>query len=270
MDSSGDLVGIFGGSGFYRFLDGVEEVAVDTPYGPPSARIRIGDIEGRRVAFMPRHGDDHQLPAHRVNYRANLWALRHLGVRQVLGPCAVGSLRASLTPGTMVVPDQYVDRTWGREHTVYDEAPVVHVSPADPYCPVGRATILAIGKDVVAGGTMVVINGPRFSTRAESVWHASQGWSLVGMTGQPEAGIARELALCYTPIAMVTDHDAGIEGVKAVTHAEVLKIFASNLDRLKDLLHRSIKALPGPEPDDTASCSCRRALDGLELPSPLP
>jgi 5'-methylthioadenosine phosphorylase len=184
----------------------------------------------------------------------------------------VGSLRSELGPGTFVVPDQVVDRTWGRGHTVYDEdGPVVHVGFADPYCPRGRETVLGAGEgELVDGGTLVVINGPRFSTRAESVWHASQGWSLVGMTGQPEAGIARELALCYTPIAMVTDHDAGIEGVEAVTHAEVLKIFASNLDRLKDLLHRSIEALPGPEPDDTASCSCRRALDGLELPSPLP
>jgi 5'-methylthioadenosine phosphorylase len=249
-----------------------ERVAVETPFGAPSAEVAVGEVAGRRVAFLPRHGERHQFAPHRVNYRANLWALRSVGVRQVIAPSAVGSLRPELGPGTFVVPDQVVDRTWGRGHTVYDgEGPVVHVGFADPYCPRGRETVLgAGGGDLIDGGTLVVINGPRFSTRAESVWHASQGWSLVGMTGQPEAGIARELALCYTPIAMVTDHDAGIERVEAVTHAEVLKVFASNIDSLKELLHHSIEALPVPEPDDTATCSCRRVLDGLELPFALP
>ena len=224
------------------------------------------------MAFLPRHGERHQWPPHRVNYRANLWALRSLGVRQVLAPCAVGSLKPELGPGTFVVPDQVVDRTWGRAHTLYDgEGPVVHVAFAEPYCPTGRRVALAEGEgSLVDGGTLVVVNGPRFSSRAESVWHASQGWSLVGMTGQPEAAIARELALCYTAIAMVTDHDAGIEGVEAVTHAEVLRIFSSNIDRLKELLLRTVAALPDPEPDDTASCTCRRALDGLTLPFALP
>jgi 5'-methylthioadenosine phosphorylase len=181
-------------------------------------------------------------------------------------------MRPELGPGTFVVPDQVVDWTWGRAHTLYDgEGPVVHVAFAEPYCPTGRRVALAEGEgSLVDGGTLVVVNGPRFSSRAESVWHASQGWSLVGMTGQPEAAIARELALCYTAIAMVTDHDAGIEGVEAVTHAEVLRIFSSNIDRLKELLLRTVAALPDPEPDDTASCTCRRALDGLTLPFALP
>lgn len=268
-------IGIIGGSGFYAFLDNPEQVAVETPFGEPSALVSIGDVDGRRVAFLPRHGAQHQFPPHRVNYRANLWALRSVGVRQVLAPCAVGSLKPELGPGTFVVPDQLVDRTWGRAHTVYDaEGPVVHVSFADPYCPRGRSTILSCADaesgELTDGGTLVVINGPRFSSRAESAWHASQGWSLVGMTGAPEAAIARELALCYSSIAMVTDHDAGVEGGDAVTHAEVLKIFAGNIDRLRSLLRKVIAAMPAPEPDATASCACRRALDGIELPFILP
>ncbi|WP_020387472.1 S-methyl-5'-thioadenosine phosphorylase [Kribbella catacumbae] len=254
-------IGVIGGSGFYSFLSGARPVEVETPYGLPSEPPLVGEVNGREVAFIPRHGADHRFPPHRVNYRANLWALRHLGVRQVLGPCAVGSLRASLTPGTMLVPDQYVDRTWGREHTVYDEAPVVHVSPADPYCAVGRSTVLAVGKDVVADGTMVVINGPRFSTRAESQWYAAQGWSVVGMTGAPEASIARELALCYTSIAVVTDHDAGVAVGEGVTQEEVFAVFERSIGRLKDLLTEAIGQLPKPEAD----CTCRHALDGMDL-----
>ncbi|NEA30306.1 S-methyl-5'-thioadenosine phosphorylase [Streptomyces sp. SID13031] len=262
-------IGVIGGSGFYSFLTGARPVEVETPFGPPSQPPVVGLVNGREVAFIPRHGADHRLPPHRVNYRANLWALRHLGVRQVLGPCAVGSLRASLTPGTMLVPDQYVDRTWGREHTVYDglgggsgvAAPVVHVSVADPYCAAGRAAVLAAGNgSVVAEGTMVVINGPRFSTRAESRWHAAQGWSVVGMTGAPEASLARELALCYTSVAVVTDHDAGVEAGGGVTQAEVFEVFGRSIERLKGLLTEVIGQLPKPDED----CSCRHALDGTD------
>ena len=259
-------IGVIGGSGFYSFLSGARVVDVTTPFGPPSEPPVVGEVNGREVAFIPRHGADHRFPPHRVNYRANLWALRKLGVRQVLGLCAAGSLEPELTPGTFVVPDQFVDRTWGREHTVYDAAPVVHVSPADPYCATGRAAVLAVGNGlgdgagggVVDGGTMVVINGPRFSTRAESRWHAAQGWSLVGMTGAPEASIARELALCYTSVAVVTDHDAGVDAGDGVTHAEVLEVFGRSIDRLKGLLTEVIGQLPKPDAD----CACRHALDG--------
>lgn len=268
-------IGIIGGSGFYSFLDDPERVEVDTPFGAPSAALAIGEVDGRRVAFLPRHGEQHQFPPHRVNYRANLWALREVGVRQVLAPCAVGSLKPELGPGTFVVPDQVVDRTWGRGHTVYEATgPVVHVSFADPYCPRGRETVMrcadAANGPVVDRGTMVVINGPRFSSRAESQWHAAAGWSVVGMTGVPEASIARELAMCFTSVAMVTDHDAGVEGGSSVTHAEVLKIFAGNIERLKALLHKVIGALPETESDAAATCSCRRVLDGMPLPIELP
>ena len=264
-------IGIIGGSGFYSYLDGPDLVEIDTPFGKPSAPLAVGQLAGRSVAFLPRHGRQHEYPPHRVNYRANLWALRSVGVRQVLAPCAVGSLRPELGPGSVVVPDQVVDRTWGRAHTVYDRVgPVVHVSFGDPYCPRGRQTVIEAGDDVVAGGTLVVINGPRFSSRAESAWHAAQGWSLVGMTGQPEAGIARELALCYTCVALVTDHDAGVAAGEAVTHREVLTMFAGNIDRLKNLLGAVVAELPPDETDKEAGCSCRRALDGLALPFDLP
>lgn len=267
MTSKGAEIGVIGGSGFYSFLPGARVVEIDTPFGPPSEPPVVGEIAGRRVAFIPRHGADHRFAPHRVNYRANVWALRALGVRQVLAPCAVGSLRPELTPGTIVVPDQLVDRTWGRAHTVYDEeSPVVHVSPADPYCPRGRRTVVAQGKGLRDGGTMVVINGPRFSTRAESQWHAAQGWSLVGMTGAPEATIARELALCYTSVAVVTDHDAGVFVGEGVTHAEVLAQFGKSIETLKDLLAKVIAKLPGIESD----CTCRHSLDGLPLPFELP
>ena len=254
-------IGVIGGSGFYSFLSDARPVEVRTPFGRPSEPPVVGQVNGREVAFIPRHGADHRFPPHRVNYRANLWALRELGVRQVLGPCAVGSLRPELTAGTFVVPDQFVDRTWGREHTLYDgvAAPVVHVSPADPYCAVGRQTVIAAGNDeVVPAGSMVVINGPRFSTRAESRWHADQGWSIVGMTGAPEASIARELALCYTSVAVVTDHDAGIQTGDGVTQAEVFAVFGRSIERLKDLLTEVIGQLPKADTD----CPCRHSLDG--------
>lgn len=268
-------IGIIGGSGFYTFLDEPERVAVETPFGAPSADLAIGEVAGRRVAFLPRHGEQHQHPPHRVNYRANLWALRSVGVRQVLGPCAVGSLREEYGPGTLVLPDQVIDRTWGRAHTVYDsEGPVVHVGFADPYCPRGRQVVLdSTGADTgvpIDGGTLVVVNGPRFSTRAESHWHTAMGGTVIGMTGMPEASIARELALCYTTVAVITDHDAGIDQASAVSHAEVLKIFGENIDRLKLLLRRVIERLPAAEPDAEATCPCRRALDGLPLPFELP
>lgn len=252
-------IGVIGGSGFYSFLSDAQPFEVETPFGPPSELPVVGTLNGREVAFIPRHGADHRFPPHRVNYRANLWALRELGVRQVLGPCAVGSLKPELVPGTFVVPDQYVDRTWGRAHTVYDEAPVVHTSAADPYCPNGRATVIATG-NVVPEGTMVVINGPRFSTRAESQWHAAQGWSVVGMTGAPEASIARELALCYTSIAVVTDHDAGIKHGEGVTQAEVFAVFSRSIERLQNLLTEVIGQLPKPDQD----CVCRHSLDGTD------
>lgn len=264
-------IGIIGGSGFYSFAEDAEPINVFTPYGLPTGQITIGTVSGRRVAFVARHGPKHEYPPHLVNYRANLWALRSLGVRQVLAPYAVGSLRPDLAPGTIVVPDQLVDRTWGRAHTLFDQvAAVAHVSFADPYCPRGRSALLQADATLTDGGTLVVVNGPRFSSRAESAWHAAQGWSLVNMTAQPEASLARELAVCYTGLAMVTDLDAGVEGGSAVSHTEVLAIFEANLARVKHLLREAIALLPPAESDEQTTCPCRHALDGLNLPFELP
>jgi 5'-methylthioadenosine phosphorylase len=262
-------IGVIGGSGLYEFLSPADEVTVETPFGPPSDRIVIGEVAGRKVAFLPRHGRDHQFPPHRIPYRANLWALRSLGVRQVLAPSAVGSLTSSYGPGTLAIPDQLVDRTKGRAQTFYDEGGAVHVPFADPYCPRGRATAISAARAsgwVPAGsGTLVVIDGPRFSSRAESRWYAAQGWTLIGMTGSPEAALARELALCYTTIALVTDTDAGVEEGEGVTHAEVFRVFAENISRLRGLLMQTIEELPAER-----DCPCPLALDGIRLPFPLP
>ena len=256
-------IGVIGGSGLYAFLDNVTEVAADTPYGPPSDPIVIGEVAGRSVAFLPRHGRNHQYPPHQINYRANVWALRSLGVRQVLGPCAVGGLRPEYGPGTLVVPDQIVDRTSGRPQTFYDGPHTVHVSFADPYCPAGRTAAISsassAGWSPVETGALVVVEGPRFSTRAESQWYQAQGWSIIGMTGHPEAVLARELALCYTAIALVTDLDAGVETGEGVTQEEVFRVFRENVDRLRKLLFEVIAALPRRR-----DCPCPHMLDGLE------
>ncbi|MFC5174084.1 S-methyl-5'-thioadenosine phosphorylase [Streptomyces mutomycini] len=272
-------IGVIGGSGFYSFLEDVTEIQVDTPYGAPSDSLFLGELAGRRVAFLPRHGRGHHLPPHRINYRANLWALRSVGVRQVLGPCAVGGLRPEYGPGTLLVPDQMVDRTKARTQTFYDGEPladgtrpnVVHLGFADPYCPQGRKAALgaARGRDwePVDGGTLVVVEGPRFSTRAESRWHEAMGWSVVGMTGHPEAVLARELNLCYTTLTLVTDLDAGAEAGEGVSHAEVLEVFAANVDRLRSVLFDAVAALPKSEDRD---CVCAHALDGTDTGIELP
>ena len=262
-------IGVIGGSGFYEFVEPVDEVTVETPFGLPSDPIVIGDVAGEHVAFLPRHGRDHRFPPHRIPYRANLWALRSLGVRQILAPTAVGSLTAAHGPGTLIIPDQLVDRTSGRAQTFYDETQAVHVPFADPYCPVGRGQAIAAarasGWDLADSGTLVVIEGPRFSTRAESLWYAAQGWTLVGMTGHPEAVLARELALCYTPIALVTDTDAGIEEGEGVTQDEVFRVFGRNVARLRELVMTVIKDLPAER-----DCPCPHVLDGVTLPFDLP
>jgi 5'-methylthioadenosine phosphorylase len=273
-------IGVIGGSGFYSFLEDVTEVEVETPYGVPSDSLFLGEISGHRVAFLPRHGRAHHLPPHRINYRANLWALRSVGVTQVLAPCAVGGLRPEYGPGTLLVPDQMVDRTKSREQTYFDGYPlpdgslpkVVHVSLADPYCPNGRKAALAAARgrawEPVDGGTLVVIEGPRFSTRAESQWHAAMGWSVVGMTGHPEAALARELGLCYTAVTLVTDLDAGAEAGEGVSQEEVLEVFAANVDRLRTVLFDTVAELP--RASELPGCRCSDALDGLDTGITLP
>lgn len=246
------MIGVIGGSGFYSLLDEPQRRSVDTPYGTPSEAITLGMLAGRQVAFVPRHGVDHRFPPHLVPYRANLWALRSVGVRQVVALSAVGSLTTALPTGTLVIPDQVVDRTSARAQTFFD-APtgVGHASFADPYCPRGRASAVAAG-GAHDGGTLVVINGPRFSSRAESLEFQSHGWSIIGMTGMPEASLARELGLCYTSLSLVTDLDAGVEAGEGVTHAEVLATFAANLPKLRELLVATLERLP----ESQADCPC--------------
>jgi len=244
-------IGIIGGSGFYELLDEATEHEVDTPFGAPSDVVVTGTFAGREVAFLPRHGREHHLPPHRVPYRANVWALRELGVTRVVAPCAVGSLRTDLDTGTFVVLDQFVDRTRMREQTLYEGPDVQHVAMADPYCPrlrdVAIAALEAGDHPHEPTGTIVVIEGPRFSTRAESRWYARQGWDVIGMTQVPEIPLLREAGLCATGIAMVTDHDAGLEGhpdVAPVTHEAVMEVFAANVERLRTLLHHLVATVP--------------------------
>jgi 5'-methylthioadenosine phosphorylase len=262
-------IGVIGGSGFYELLSEAEEVRVDTPFGEPSDALTLGTAGGRRVAFLPRHGRGHRFPAHKINYRANIWALRSVGVRQILAPCAAGSLRRDLRPGSVVVPDQLVDRTGGRVQTFYDEG-AVHVSFADPYYEQGRSALLkasaVTGSEAVDGGTMVVVEGPRFSTRAESRWYASHGWSLVNMTGHPEAVLARELGLCYASVALVTDLDAGIGPEDGVSQEDVFALFAQNVVRLRRIVLQAVRFLP----EGVQGLPCAGAVQGMALPFELP
>jgi 5'-methylthioadenosine phosphorylase len=251
-------VGVFGGSGLYSLLDDVEEVALDTPYGPPSAPVTIGEVAGRRVAFLPRHGLGHTLPPHKVPYRANAWALRELGVRAVFGPCASGSLQPDIHPGEFVVVDQIIDRTSGRPSTFHDGpgspegmAPVDHVSFADPYDADLRKVAVeacrAEGVTVHDGGTVVVIEGPRFSTRAESRWYAAQGWHVINMTQMPEAVLATEAGVPYSAIALITDYDVGLEGVPGVEPVTMEEVFATlerNAEVVRRVLFKAVELLP--------------------------
>lgn len=256
------MIGIIGGSGFYSFLEEVEEVELDTPYGRPSAPIALGEVDGTRVAFLPRHGRKHELPPGRINYRANIWALREVGVRRILGPNASGALRADLTLGDFVVCDQFVDRTKTRADSFYEGPETTHVSAADPYCPELRVLVVAtareLGIPVRDGGTVVTIEGPRFSTRAESHWFAAMGWDVVNMTAYPEGQLARELELCYANISMVTDHDVGVEDTEPVSQEEVARVFAQNNERLKQLLHAVIPRI-GPQPRDVCATALEQA-----------
>jgi 5'-methylthioadenosine phosphorylase len=266
VDSRADI-GVFGGSGFYRFFRDAEEMKVDTPYGAPSDKIAIATVSGKRVAFLARHGRDHSHPAHAVNYRANVYAMMQLGVHEILAPCACGSLQPNIHPGDFVIVDQFVDRTRGRKDTFFDGPVTHHIGAADPYCP--RLRRLAIeraqarGINVHTSGTMVVIQGPRFSTRAESHWFTQMGWHVVGMTQYPEAILAKELGICYAGIALVTDYDVGVAGDinrPPVAIEEVLRVMSDNNDRVQGLILDMIPHLAGPR-----DCSCEADAEAAVL-----
>ncbi|MDQ3986500.1 MAG: S-methyl-5'-thioadenosine phosphorylase [Actinomycetota bacterium] len=257
-------IGIFGGSGFYSFLDEIEEVRVDTPYGEPSAPLAIGKIGAETVAFLPRHGVKHQFPPHKINYRANVWALKEAGVERIVGPCAAGSLKRDVRPGEFVVCDQLVDRTTGRPDTFYDGPITTHVSFADPYCPELREAAIKAAHDegiaVHERGTVVTVQGPRFSTRSESKWFQDAGWEVINMTQYPEAYLARELEMCYVNVSLITDYDVGLEGQEAVSHEEVIRVFNENNARLRQLLFSIVPMIPAER-----SCPCGTALTGARL-----
>ncbi len=260
-DEASDLgaeVGVFGGSGFYEFLDDATDIELGTPYGPPASTVRVGTLAGRRVAFMARHGRHHDYVAHRVPFRANVWAMASLGVRSIVAPCSVGSLQPDLHPGELVVIDQLVDRTTGRHDTFHDvgsaddmpgsDGPVHHQSFAEPYDASVRRALVDAGEAVDSrvhdGGTMVVINGPRFSTRAESIWFRQMGWHVVNMTGYPEAVLAAEANIAYGAVALVTDYDAGVDGHEPVTMDAVFAVMRRNIATVQQLIAAAVPALP--------------------------
>jgi len=254
-------IGVFGGSGFYSLLDDVREIKVDTPYGPPSDSFFLATVADRRVAFLPRHGRRHSIPPHAINYRANVWAMRSLGVKAVISPCAAGSLQLAVKPGDFVVCDQFVDRTRTRPHTFYDGPVVTHLSSAETYDPVLRRlaieTIRDHGIPLHERGTVVIIEGPRFSTKAESKWFSDAGWEVINMTQYPEAWLCRELGMAVVNISLITDYDAGVhEGTEAVDAQSVLEVFAQNAERIQKV----VLDLIGRFPTDLDALGARAAL----------
>ena len=283
-------IGVFGGSGFYDLLENPQAVEIETPFGKPSDKVMIGKIEGRRVAFIPRHGSSHKLPPHKIPYKANLWLMKKMGVKRIISPAAVGSLNSLVKPGDFVIADQFVNWTRSRQDTFYHGAGeleqagssqetganlkrtganvikksnrVAHFSLADPYCKELKKLAIKCSKDLKINyhqtGTVVVIDGPRFSSRAESKFFSSQGWDIINMTIYPEVALARELGMCYVNIGLVTDYDTGLEGsnIKPVNIKEVFKIFNKNNKLVKELIFRMIKNMP-----KEFKCDCDKFLD---------
>ena len=263
-------IGIFGGSGFYSLLKSASSYAVHTPYGGSSDRYTVGELNGVPVVFLPRHGRHHQYPPHRINYRANVWGMHEFGVERIISPGACGSLQKEIPPGDFVLCDQFVDRTSRQDGTFYDGPAAVHISCSEPYCPAMRAICAeTAGRLQIPchnGGTAVIINGPRFSTRAESKWYHSQGWDVINMTQYPEVVLARELGMCYLNVSLVTDWDVWIadeEGVKSVTADVVGRVFKENNERMLLLLKEMVPALAGD-----LACDCSSMLDEATI-SPL-
>lgn len=260
-------IGVFGGSGFYSLFNKAEEVKIETPLGKPADKITIGEIAGRKVAFLPRHGKNHQFAPHAIPYRANLWAFKEIGVQRVIAPCAAGSLQPHIQPGDFVICDQFVDRTKGRAETFYHGPKIAHISCAEPYCPQLRELAISCCKDLLIPahekGDVVVIEGPRFSTRAESYWYQKSGFEVINMTQYPEVVLARELEMCYMNISLITDYDAGLigqENIKPVEAKAVIEIFHKNIARVKELIFAIIEKMPVER-----SCQCGLALQGAEL-----
>lgn len=262
-------VGVIGGSGFYELLENAREVVIDTPFGRPSDSYFLGEIDGVRVAFLPRHARGHRILPGEVNYRANIWGMKALGVHYVLSASAVGSLREELKPLDVVVPDQLFDRTKARPSTFFGEGVVVHMGFADPFCPYASKAIVDAGNTVGAtvheGGTYVCIEGPQFSTRAESNVYRQLGFDIIGMTNLQEAKLAREAELCYATMAMVTDYDVWYEGEDDVTLETVLENVRRNVETAQAIVRRTVGAL-----DHERDCTCRHAVESaINTPAEL-
>ncbi|MFQ3548710.1 MAG: S-methyl-5'-thioadenosine phosphorylase [Armatimonadota bacterium] len=255
-------IGVFGGSGFYSLMEDFEEIKVETPYGSPSDMLAVGTLAGKKVAFLPRHGKNHQLPPHMINYRANIYAFKQLGCNRIIASSCVGSLQKDIKPGDFVIPDQFIDRTKNRIDTFYDGPYATHVSSAEVFCPSLRNYAEKVGSSLGItmhnGGTCVTIQGPRFSSKAESKWFTREGWHIVSMTQYPECILAFEKELCYVNISLVTDYDAGIvaeDGTEPVSADEVVRVLKSNTERVKKLIFEMIKNMP-----DARDCECMNAL----------
>ena len=262
-------VGVIGGSGFYELLDNAREVTLETPFGAPSDSYFLGEIGGVPVAFLPRHARGHRILPGEVNYRANIWGMKALGVHSVLSASAVGSLREELKPLDVVVPDQLFDRTKARPSTFFGNGVVVHMGFADPFCPYLSGLIVehgrAAGATVHNGGTYVCIEGPQFSTRAESNVYRQLGFDVIGMTNLQEAKLAREAELCYATMAMVTDYDVWYEGEEDVTLEQVLANVQRNVETAQAIVRRVVVALDGGR-----DCACRHAVENaINTPAEL-
>ena len=259
-------IAIIGGTGFYELLSGAEEMKLDTPYGQPSAPISVGRIADKQVAFLPRHGRKHEYLPHEIPYRANIWALRELGIRQIVGFNTVGSLRPDYRLGDLVLCDQFIERTWGRPDTFFGEGKGAHLSPADPFCPRLRELARSALSDglgaVHSTATVVVAQGPRFETRAESEWLRKMGWHVLNMTIYPEVVLARELELCYMNISYVTNYDIATsealdrDSESVVSHHAVVRAFTGGSDRVFETVRRTVAAFPDVRPD----CTCASAM----------
>ncbi|MCL5102403.1 MAG: S-methyl-5'-thioadenosine phosphorylase [Candidatus Marsarchaeota archaeon] len=259
--------GVIGGSGLYSLFENPEELDIDTEYGKPSDKVSIGTINGRSVAFVPRHGRNHTIPPHMINYRANLSAFASLGVQRVISITAVGSLRMDFVPGDFAIPTQFINMTSGRKDTYFDGEPVTHVSTAFPYCPEMHKAAVRVGDyDNIKyheNATIMVINGPRFSTMAESKFFNSIGADIINMTQYPEVVLAKELGMCYSSIAVVTDYDAGIEAdqkIPPVSFEDVGKRFSSSIEKVKTMIADMVKEIPNER-----SCDCSKSLDNARV-----
>ncbi len=253
-------IGIIGGTGIYdpKLFKLKEKLTVTTPYGSPSDQVQMGSMAGKDVAFLPRHGSGHIFPPHKVNYRANIWAMKELGVERIISPCAVGSLQEEFQPGEIVILDQFIDFTKSRQYTFYDGAKTIHVSMADPFCAEMNSLFAKSAKKMKipfhAKGTYVCVEGPRFSTRAESRMFR-QFADVIGMTAVPECQLARELNMCYTSLAMITDYDVWAD--HPVDTATVIRTMTENIDKIRSLITETLPKIP----EERKACLCCRTLE---------